>query len=251
MDLLLDPQVWIAFATLTALEIVLGIDNIVFISILVDKLPRHQRAKARTLGLSLAMISRIGLLLSLAWIMGLTKPLFTVLGEAISGRDLILLAGGAFLLIKSTLEIHGSLEGEEGGGHAAAAAAGFASVIVQIGIIDIIFSLDSVITAIGLVEQVPVMIAAIVIAVLVMMAAAGAVSTFIDRHPTIKMLALSFLILIGVALIGEGFDLHIPRGYIYFAMAFSVAVEMLNMRIRRRAAPVKLRKSLVEDGEGS
>jgi predicted tellurium resistance membrane protein TerC len=245
MELLTDPQVWMAFLTLTVLEIVLGIDNMVFLAILVGKLPVEQQRKARLLGLSLAMVTRILLLLSLVWIMSLTATLFSVWHWDISARDLILLGGGAFLVFKATLEIHNSLEGEahEGG----AKQAGFYSVIAQIAIIDIVFSLDSVITAVGLVEQVAVMIAAIVVAVLVMMAAAEGISRFVDQHPTIKMLALSFLMLIGVALMAEGLDLHIPKGYIYFAMAFSVAVEMLNMRIRRRAAPLKLRKTLVEE----
>ena len=245
MALLADPQVWIAFLTLTLLEIVLGIDNIVFLAILVGRLPAEQQRKARLLGLSLAMVTRILLLLSLAWIMGLTAPLFELWQWQISARDLILLGGGAFLLFKATLEVHNSLEGEAH--EAGAKQAGFFAVIAQIAIIDIVFSLDSVITAVGLAEHVSVMIAAIVAAVLVMMAAAEGVSRFVDQHPTIKMLALSFLMLIGVALMAEGLDLHIPKGYIYFAMAFSVAVEMLNMRIRRRAVPVKLRKTLVEE----
>ena len=249
MDLLLDPQIWLAFATLTALEIVLGIDNIIFIAILVSRLPQAQQPRARTLGLGLAMLTRIALLLSLTWVMGLTAPLFSVLGLEVSGRDLILVLGGIFLIAKSTMEIHNSLEGEE---HAASgtAAASFGGVLIQIAILDIVFSLDSVITAVGLVDQVAVMIAAIMVAVGVMMWAAAPISDFVDRHPTIKMLALSFLIMIGMALVGEGFDLHIPKGYVYFAMAFSVAVEMLNIRVRgRRAAPVHLRKPNAPDGE--
>lgn len=244
MEWLLDPQAWIALATLTALEIVLGIDNIIFISILVGRLPQEQRQRARTLGLGLAMLTRIGLLLSLVWIMRLTQPLFTVLGETISGRDVILIGGGLFLLAKSTLEIHGSLEGEEeqtrsGRGNT------FLAILVQIAIIDIVFSLDSVITAVGLVQHVPVMVLAIVLAVGVMMFAAKPIGDFVDDHPTVKMLALSFLVLIGMALIGEGFDMHIPKAYIYFAMAFSVVVEMLNIRVRRRSqAPLHLRKSI-------
>ncbi|MCP5429753.1 MAG: TerC family protein [Chromatiaceae bacterium] len=243
MELLLDPHVWAAFVTLAALEIVLGIDNIIFITILANRLPEAQRDKARRLGLLLAMGTRILLLLSLAWVMRLTEPLIDVLGHAISGRDLILFFGGLFLIAKSTMEIHSSLEGPEEHTVADAAKVGFLAVIVQIGLLDIIFSLDSVITAVGLVDQVPVMIAAIVAAVLVMMWASGPVGAFVERHPTIKMLALSFLILIGVALVGEGAGFHIPKGYIYFSMAFSLIVEMLNMRMRRTRAkvPVKLR----------
>ena len=246
MEWLADPHAWLALVTLAALEIVLGVDNIIFITILVGRLPAHQRARARTLGLGFAMLTRILLLLSLAWIMTLTQPLFTLLGKEISGRDLILIGGGLFLLWKSVHEIHNALEGEEVEQHAAApAVATFGSIIVQIAIIDIVFSLDSVITAVGMVDEVSIMIIAIVIAVGVMMFAAGPIGSFVDRHPTIKMLALSFLILIGIALIGEGWDLHIPKGYIYFAMAFSVAVEMLNLRIRaRRGAPVHLRRHM-------
>jgi predicted tellurium resistance membrane protein TerC len=249
MEWLLDPHAWLALATLTALEIVLGVDNIIFISILAGRLPEHQRDLARRLGLAFAMLTRIGLLLSLAWIMTLTAPLFEipVLGKPISGRDLILIGGGLFLLWKSVHEIHNALEGAEpeAGAGPVAAAATLGGVIAQIAIIDIVFSLDSVITAVGMVEQVSIMVIAIVIAVGVMMLAAKPIGEFVDRHPTIKMLALSFLILIGVALIGEGWDLHIPKGYIYFAMAFSVAVEMLNLRLRaRRAQPVQLRRPL-------
>lgn len=241
-----DPNAWIALATLTALEIVLGIDNIIFISILVGRLPAERRDLARRLGLSLAMISRILLLLSLAWIMRLTAPLFTAFGMEVSGRDLILIGGGLFLLWKSVHEIHASLEGEpEEEGGAAAARATFAGVLVQIAVIDIIFSLDSVITAVGLADQVSVMVLAILISVAVMMFAAKSIGEFVDRHPTIKMLALSFLVLVGVTLIAEGFDTHVPKGYIYFAMAFSVAVEMINIRLRKRiVAPVQLRKDL-------
>lgn len=242
MELLTDPQVWLAFLTLTALEIVLGIDNIVFIAILVGRLPPAQQPRARIFGLGLAMITRILLLLSLAWIMGLTAPLFSVLGNEFSGRDLILILGGAFLLAKSTSEIHTSLEGEDEAHAAAAGRRGFIGVLVQIALIDVVFSFDSVITAVGLAEQVEVMIAAIVVAVLVMMVAAAPISKFVDRHPTVKMLALSFLILIGVALVADGFGVHIPKGYIYFAMAFSLGVEMLNLRLRRRAKPVQLHK---------
>ncbi len=253
MDLLLDPQVWAAFVTLAALEIVLGIDNIIFITILANRLPEAQRDRARRLGLLLAMGTRILLLLSLAWVMRLTEPLVEVLGRAISGRDLILFFGGLFLIAKSTMEIHSSLEGPEEHTVADAARVGFLAVIVQIGLLDIIFSLDSVITAVGLVDEVPVMIAAIVAAVLVMMWASGPVGAFVERHPTIKMLALSFLILIGVALVGEGAGFHIPKGYIYFSMAFSLIVEMLNMRMRRKraAVPVKLHNQPAVDASRS
>jgi len=244
MDWLFDPQVWIALVTLTALEIVLGVDNIIFISILAGRLPEAQRPRARVVGLGFAMLTRIGLLLSLTWVMTLTEPLFSVIGREISGRDLILIGGGLFLLWKSVHEIHNSLEGEEEEHAASAVRAGFAAVIVQIAIIDIVFSLDSVITAVGMVDQVAIMVLAIVAAVGVMMFAAGPIGEFVDRHPTVKMLALSFLILVGVALIAEGWDYHIPKGYIYFAMAFSVGVEMLNIRMRsRRRDAVKLRKS--------
>jgi predicted tellurium resistance membrane protein TerC len=241
MEWLSDPQAWAALATLTALEIVLGIDNIIFISILVGRLPVRQREKARILGLGLAMLTRLMLLLSLVWVMSLNTPLFNVLNQGISGRDLILIGGGLFLLIKSTSEIHESLEGASET-HQHRAVASFAGILIQIAIIDIVFSLDSVITAVGLAQQITVMALAIVLSVAVMMFAARAISDFVDTHPTIKMLALAFLILVGTALIAEGFDFHVPRGYIYFAMAFSVAVEMLNLRLRRHAAPVKLHK---------
>ena len=241
MEWLTDPQAWAALATLTALEIVLGIDNIIFISILVARLPAHQREKARLLGLGLAMVTRLALLFSLVWVMGLGGTLFTVFGNDISGRDIIQIGGGLFLLVKSTSEIHESLEGaHETSKHRAVAS--FTGILIQIAIIDIVFSLDSVITAVGLAQQIAVMAIAIIIAVLVMMFAARAISNFVDTHPTIKMLALSFLILVGTALIAEGFDFHVPRGYIYFAMAFSVGVEMLNLRMRRRSTPVKLHK---------
>jgi predicted tellurium resistance membrane protein TerC len=243
---LADPEAWIALFTLTALEIVLGVDNIIFISILVGRLPESQRQRARLLGLGFAMLTRIGLLLSLAWVMTLVDPLFTIIDREISGRDLILIAGGLFLLWKSVHEIHGSLEGEEEGEHTAATAvhAGFAGTIIQIGIIDIVFSLDSVITAVGMADHVAIMVIAIMIAIGVMMFAAKSIGDFVDRHPTVKMLALSFLILIGLALVAEGWHFHIPKGYIYFAMAFSVGVEMLNLRVRaKRAAAVKLRRS--------
>jgi predicted tellurium resistance membrane protein TerC len=239
MELLADPRAWIALATLTALEIVLGVDNIIFISILVGRLPGQQRNRARLIGLGLAMGTRILLLLSLAWIMTLTDALFTVMGREVSGRDLILTGGGLFLLWKSVHEIHNSLEGEADG-HAAAAQATFGAVLVQIAVIDIVFSLDSVITAVGMVDEVAVMIAAIVLAVMVMMFAAKSIGDFVDAHPTVKMLALAFLIMVGMALVAEGFNVHVPKGYIYFAMAFSVAVEMLNLKVRKRMGPVKL-----------
>ena len=248
MDWLTDPQIWIALITLTSLEIVLGIDNIIFISILSGKLPADQQGKARNLGLMLAMLMRIALLFSLTWIMRLTAPLFAVFGNEVSGRDIILIAGGLFLLAKSTYEIHERLEGEEG--HSSARIMpSFVSVIIQILLLDIVFSLDSVITAIGMTNQIWIMVAAVVIAVVFMMVFAGPISDFVHRHPTVKMLALSFLILIGVTLIAEGFDQHISKGYIYFAMAFSVFVEMLNLRIRQRQAdPVKLREPYSDEG---
>jgi predicted tellurium resistance membrane protein TerC len=244
-DWMSSPEGWIALLTLSVLEIVLGIDNIVFISILAGKLPPGERPRARRVGLGLAMFIRIALLLSITWVMGLTAPLFTVLAQEISGRDLILIIGGLFLLAKSTHEIHDKLEGEEG--HASAkVAASFAGVIIQILLLDIVFSLDSVITAVGMAEDVAVMIIAVVLAVAVMMFSAGAISDFVDRHPTVKMLALSFLLLIGVSLIAEGFEQHIPKGYIYFAMGFSVFVEMINLRIRARGKPVQLHQPYTE-----
>jgi predicted tellurium resistance membrane protein TerC len=236
---------WIALATLTVLEIVLGIDNIVFISILAGKLRAEERERARKVGLSLAMIIRILLLLSITWVMGLTQPLFT-LGQDISGRDLILIIGGLFLIGKSTHEIHDKLEGEEGHGSARVAAS-FASVIVQILLLDIVFSLDSVITAVGMAEDVSVMILAVIIAVGVMLVSSRPIGDFVERHPTVKMLALSFLILIGVSLMADGFEQHIPKGYIYFAMGFSVFVEMINLRVRKRAEPVHLHQAYTED----
>lgn len=239
-----SPEAWIALGTLTALEIVLGIDNIIFISILVGRLPKHQRELGRRVGISLAMLTRLALLFSIAWVMGLKETWFTVLGQEISGRDVILIVGGLFLLFKSTHEIHNSLEGVEESTEVPVVA-GLASVLVQIAILDIVFSLDSVITAVGLVEHVSIMAIAIILAVAVMLMAAKSIGDFVDRHPTIKMLALSFLILVGVTLIVEGFDVHVPRGYIYFAMAFSVSVEMLNIRMRKKAAvPVKLHKQI-------
>lgn len=246
MEFLTDPQIWLAFITLTAMEIVLGIDNIIFLAILVGRLPREQQKKARFIGLSLAMGTRILLLLSLTWLMKLTAPLFAILGNEISGRDIVLIVGGLFLLFKSTMEIHTSLEGTEHETKARGSAS-FIGVVSQIAVIDIIFSLDSVITAVGLVQHVEVMVAAIVIAVIVMMVSAGAISDFVDRHPTIKMLALSFLILIGVALIADGLELHIPKGYIYFAMAFSVMVEMLNLKLRKKREPLQLHKVMNEE----
>ncbi len=241
MEWIASPEAWIALATLTALEIVLGIDNIVFISVLVARLPEAQRERARVLGLALAMGTRILLLLFLTWIMGLQATLFSVVDLDISGRDLILLGGGLFLIAKATLEIHAALEGSADE-HAAPAVAGFYSVLVQIALIDIVFSLDSVITAVGLANDIAVMVLAIVIAVGVMMFAAKSIGDFVDERPTVKMLALSFLVLIGVALIAEGFDVHIPKAYIYFAMAFSLGVEMLNLRLRGRGQPVHLLK---------
>jgi predicted tellurium resistance membrane protein TerC len=240
MEWLSDPQAWIALATLTALEIVLGVDNVVFISILAGKLPPEKRAKARQVGLGLAMFIRILLLLSISWVIGLTAPLFTVASQEISGRDIILLLGGLFLLAKSTHEMHGQLEGEEG--HSSTrVAASFGAVIVQILLLDIIFSLDSVITAVGMADEIGVMITAVVIAVGFMFVFAGKVSGFVEKHPTVKMLALSFLLLIGMSLVAESFDLHIPKGYIYFAMAFSLFVEVLNIRLRKsRQPPVHL-----------
>jgi predicted tellurium resistance membrane protein TerC len=244
MDWLSDPQIWISLLTLTALEIVLGIDNIIFISILAGKLPAEQQKKARQLGLALALVTRVLLLLSLTWIMGLTKPLFTlpILKQGISGRDLVLLIGGLFLIWKSVREVHEKLEEDDGHATAGKPRASFTSVIVQILLLDIVFSLDSVITAVGMANNVGVMIAAVVIALGVMLLFAGGISDFVNRHPTLKMLALSFLILIGVTLIGEGLGFHIPKGYIYFSMAFAFGVEMLNLKLRSKQAkkPVEL-----------
>ncbi len=241
-----SPEAWIALGTLTALEIVLGIDNIIFISILVGRLPESQRAFARRMGLALAMIARLGLLFSISWVMGLTEPFLTVFTHSISGRDMILVGGGLFLLAKATHEIHNSLEGiEETSTRIVAASLGM--VLLQIAILDIVFSLDSVITAVGLVDQISLMAIAIILAVLVMLLAAKAIGDFVDAHPTIKILALSFLILVGVTLMVEGFDVHVPKGYIYFAMAFSVTVEMLNIRMRKKqVAPIKLYKAMSE-----
>lgn len=240
-----NPQAWVALLTLTILEIVLGIDNIVFISILAGKLPPEKQKRARTVGLTLAMFMRIGLLLGITWVMRLTKSLFTVMGHGVSGKDLILIGGGLFLIAKATHEIHQKLEGEEvdASGKRAKSAVSFASVIVQILLIDIVFSLDSVITAVGMAQQIWVMIAAVVIAVGFMLLFAGPVGSFVDRHPTVKMLALSFLVLIGVNLIAEGCGHHIPKGYTYFAMAFSVVVEALNLRLRKsKTEPIHLRQ---------
>jgi len=239
-----SPEAWIALGTLTALEIVLGIDNIIFISILVGRLPQHQRELGRRVGIGLAMLTRLGLLFSIAWVMSLKETWFTVLAQEVSGRDVILILGGLFLLFKSTHEIHNSLEGVEENTKVPVVA-GLGSVLVQIAILDIVFSLDSVITAVGLVEHVSIMAIAIILAVVVMLMAAKSIGDFVDRHPTIKILALSFLILVGVTLIVEGFDVHVPKGYIYFAMAFSVLVEMLNIRMRKKVAePVRLHKQI-------
>jgi predicted tellurium resistance membrane protein TerC len=246
MDWLFTAEGWIAFVTLTALELVLGVDNIIFISILAGKLPAADRARARTVGLALAMVMRIALLLSISWVIRLTEPIFEVFAHAVSGRDLILIGGGLFLIAKSTHEIHEKLEGEEGAGSARAAAS-FAAVITQIMFLDIIFSLDSVITAVGMVEDIAIMVSAVVVAVFVMMGFAAPIGSFVERHPTLKMLALSFLLLIGFTLSAEGLHFHIPKGYVYFAIAFSVFVEALNLKIRKpAAAPVKLHTTYAE-----
>jgi predicted tellurium resistance membrane protein TerC len=246
MEWITDPHAWVAFLTLLALEIVLGIDNIIFISILAGKLPPEQQQRARFIGLSLALFIRVALLFSLSWVIGLTAPLFSVLGHEISGRDLILIGGGLFLLAKATYEIHDNLEGEEG--HASKrVTSSFVSVIIQIILLDAVFSLDSVITAIGMVTQVWLMISAVVVAIGFMMLFAGPVGAFVSRHPTIKMLALSFLLLIGMTLLVEAFEVHIPKGYIYFAMGFSVFVEMLNLRLRKKTQPVKLHERYAPD----
>ena len=251
LELLSDPQAWIALATLTALELVLGIDNIVFISILVDKLPAAEQKRARLIGLFLAMFMRVGLLLVLSWIIGLTAPLFTVLAQEISGRDLILIGGGLFLIWKSTAEIHQSLEGAEGE-VAAQVKANFLAVIAQIIVVDMVFSLDSIITAVGMVDELAVMIAAVVISVALMMVFAAAIGRFVNQHPTIKMLALAFLVVVGVVLIAEGFDQHVPKGYIYFAMAFSVGVEALNIRLRKRSTrPAQLKSAYADESSPS
>ncbi|MFA7233649.1 MAG: TerC family protein [Terrimicrobiaceae bacterium] len=247
MDWITNPELWIAFLTLCALEIVLGIDNVIFISILAGKLPGHQQARARVIGLGLAMVMRILLLLTISWMAGLTKPWITVFGHGLSGRDLILVVGGLFLVAKSTSEIHGKLEGEEGHGPGAAVAS-FVAVLVQIMLLDIVFSLDSVITAVGMVNNIPVMIGAVVIAVIFMMFFSGPISRFVDEHPTIKMLALSFLLLIGVTLMADGFGQHISKGYIYFAMGFSVFVEVLNLKlIKKSQQPVHFHQPYSKD----
>lgn len=248
MEFLGDPQVWIAFTTLTLLELVLGIDNVIFISILSGKLPEKDQKKARFIGLALALGMRVILLFSLTWVMSLTTPLFTVWHQSVSGRDLILLIGGLFLIAKSTHEIHGSLEGSEGEASRKVYPS-FASVIVQIMLLDIVFSLDSVITAVGMVNNIWIMVAAVVVSIIAMMLFAGSIGAFVQRHPTVKMLALAFLLLIGVTLIAEGFHQHIPKGYIYFAMAFSVFVEMLNIRLRKKAPPVILHAPFTEEDE--
>lgn len=246
MEALSNPQLWIAFATLFALELVLGIDNIIFISILSGKLPTHEQKKARTTGLGLAVGTRILLLLSLSWIIGLTAPLFTMAGHEISGRDLILLIGGLFLIVKSTMEIHHKLEGEAGS-TSKGVAHSFSAVILQILLLDIVFSLDSVITAVGMVDNITVMIAAVIASTAVMIFAASPISEFVDKHPSLKVLALSFLLMIGFTLIVESLEVHIPKGYVYFAMAFSVFVEFLNIRMRKKADPVKLREIVTKE----
>jgi len=251
MSWISDPGVWIALVTLTSLEIVLGIDNIIFLSILTDRLPAPQQPRGRFVGLLLAMCLRIGLLFSLTWIMRLTAPLFSVFGSGISGRDIILIAGGLFLIGKSTFEIHDKLEGREGHAKPAGRGAAFGRIMVQIVLIDIVFSLDSVITAIGMTDRLGVMVAAVVIAVGVMMMLAGAISAFVQRHPTLKMLALSFLLLIGVTLVADGLGQHISKGYIYFAMAFSVFVEMLNLKIRGTSPDaIRLREPALPPPDG-
>lgn len=243
MEWITDPQIWISLLTLTGLEIVLGIDNVIFISILAAKLPAEQQAKARQTGLMLALITRVALLCSLAWMVKLTAPLFEIFNFAVSGRDLILLGGGLFLIVKSTMEIHEKLEGADGHANPTRGAAKFNAIIVQILLLDIVFSLDSVITAVGMANQLGVMIAAVVIALVVMLKYAGAVSEFVHKHPTLKMLALSFLLLIGVTLVAEGTHQHVNKGYIYFAMAFSLGVEVLNLKLRKNSAPVQLHDS--------
>ncbi len=254
MEWLADPNLWIAFGTLTLLELVLGIDNVIFISILAGKLPPEQQQRARYIGLALALIMRIILLLSLSWVIGLTAPLFSIFGRDISGKDLVLLIGGLFLIAKSTHEIHGSLEGEEGH-ESKKNYASFAGVVIQIVLLDIVFSLDSVITAVGMIGDsyggagIWIMISAVVVSIIAMMLFAGPIGEFVQRHPTIKMLALSFLLLIGVMLVAEGFHTKIPKGYIYFAMAFSVLVEVLNMRLRKKAKPVELHNPYTAEGE--
>ena len=246
MELLTNPETWISLVTLTVLEIVLGIDNIVFISILTGKLPIEQQARARRIGLGLAMGMRIALLLTISWVIGLTAPLFTILGQELSGRDLILIGGGLFLLGKATVEIHETLEGEQA--HTVArGSASFGGILVQIALLDVVFSLDSVITAVGMADEILVMIAAVVIAIGVMLVAAGPLAKFVEAHPTVKMLALSFLLLIGMSLVADGLDLHIPKGYVYFAMGFSVLVEFLNLRLRQNNPPIHLRPTFLKE----
>jgi predicted tellurium resistance membrane protein TerC len=247
VELLSNPAVWTALLTLTALEIILGVDNIVFISILSDRLPPDQRGRARTIGLLLAMLMRIAMLFSIGWILGLTQPLFTIAGHPFTGRDLILIGGGLFLIYKSTTEIHAKLEGEEHEGATATGKVSFSSVIVQIVLLDIVFSLDSVITAIGMTDTIMIAVVAVVISVGIMLVAAKPLSDFVSQHPTVKILALSFLLLIGMTLVAEGFGQHIPKGYIYFAIAFSVFVEFLNLRLRARTAPVHLHQQLYNE----
>lgn len=249
MELLSSPEIWIAFFTLTALELVLGIDNIIFISILCDKLPRETRELARRIGLGMAMFMRIGLLFLLSWIIGLVEPLFSILGKEISGRDLILIGGGVFLLWKSTHEINHLLEGQTGSASSAVQAT-FAAVIIQIAVIDMVFSLDSIITAVGMVDEIAVMIAAVIASVALMMVFARQIGDFVSAHPSIKMLALAFLVVVGLVLVADGFGHHVPKGYVYFAMAFSLGVELLNIRSRKRRAaeaPVRLHEAYVRD----
>ena len=250
MEWLSDPQAWVALLTLTVLEVVLGLDNVIFISILAGKLPANQQKKARSIGLAMAMIMRVLLLLSLAWIVKLTNPLFSILGQEISGRDLILLGGGLFLLAKATHEIHDKLEGEQGD-TVKRIPPSLTAVIIQISLLDIVFSLDSVITAVGMAKDLGVMITAVIVAVLIMLVSAGTIGAFVNRHPTVKMLALSFLLLIGMSLIAEGLDFHIPKGYVYFAMAFSVFVEVLNIALRRKSKPVVLHDSYTPPSENA
>ena len=252
IELLADPNAWIAFATLAALEIVLGIDNLIFISILAGKLPANQQAKARQLGIAAALISRLALLFTLTWIMQLTAPLFTLLANEISGKDLVLIIGGLFLIYKATMEIHDKLEGVDHDDVGSAGAAGritMTAVVTQIMVIDVVFSLDSIITAVGMVDDIRIMVAAVIVAVIFMLAFAGTINGFVNRHPTIKMLALAFLLVIGIVLIADGFDLHIPKAYVYVAMAFSVAVEILNIRLRRRGQPVRLHEPHLDHPE--
>ena len=250
MDWISSPEAWIALLTLTILEIVLGIDNIVFVAILADRVKAESRARARQLGLALAVGTRLLLLVSIVWIMRLTEPLFSVLGRDLSGRDLILIVGGVFLLFKSTREIHDKLEGDDDGRDTGEKAASFWGVIFQIALLDVVFSLDSVITAVGVADHLSVMVIAVLVSGVFMIVAAGAVGEFVSRHPTVKMLALSFLILIGMSLVAEGWHQHIPKGYIYFAMGFSIFVEMLNLRVKSKRAPVHLRGPVLPDNPG-